>query len=364
MARTSAHPFRAIRSAMVLALALVTSVGLITPAAASSGITIVRPGQSIQAAIDNAQRGDRILVAEGTYAEQLTLDKDGITLIGLGAVLIPPVAPVSNTCSGLAGSQTEAGICVTGKDVVLQEFVIEHRKFVSVGHRVQDVTVTGFQVRNFSGENVAVVGAAGTRVFGNRFADGPTYGFLTVGSVDTRVTANIVSSAPLLGFIGICMDDVSGVQVSRNHISGYNIALCVQTAGAQVRGNDVRGNCVGVFVDPGVDGAQVLGNRIGATNPLCRTQSAFGNFGIFIDGAVNTQVRRNHIEGQTNFGVSEVPSAGLVLVDEGDAIAAGNAIVGNIMRNNSIDLVVFATGAGNLVTQNKCDSSLPEGLCG
>src|SRR6478609_6665148 len=80
MARTSAHPFRAIRGAMVLALALVTSVGLITPAAATSGITIVRPGQSIQAASDNAQRGDRILVAEGTYAEQLTLDKDGITL--------------------------------------------------------------------------------------------------------------------------------------------------------------------------------------------------------------------------------------------------------------------------------------------
>jgi pectin methylesterase-like acyl-CoA thioesterase len=72
----------------------------------------VQSGQSIQAAIHAAHTGDKIVVGAGNYAEQLTIKKDGITLIGQGAVLAPPATPLDNACSGLAGPDTQAGICV------------------------------------------------------------------------------------------------------------------------------------------------------------------------------------------------------------------------------------------------------------
>jgi pectin methylesterase-like acyl-CoA thioesterase len=73
----------------------------------------VCPGQSIHSVIDEARSGDHIFVPAGTYTEQLTIKTDGISLIGVGAILTPPATPISNTCSGLAGPETEAGICVT-----------------------------------------------------------------------------------------------------------------------------------------------------------------------------------------------------------------------------------------------------------
>jgi hypothetical protein len=128
----------------------------------------------------------------------------------------------------------------------------------------------------------------------------------------------VVSSAKLR-FIGICMADVGGVQVSNNHISGYTIGFCVQTPGADVRHNDVGDGYFGAFVDPGVDDAKIRHNHIGATNPGCSTDSATG---ITPDGAVNTEVRHNLIEGQRDAGMAVVddPTTNPVAVASGDAV--------------------------------------------
>lgn len=50
---------------------------------AAAGI-VVSPGSSIQAALDNAQPGDRVLIEPGVYQEALVVDKDGIRLSGRG----------------------------------------------------------------------------------------------------------------------------------------------------------------------------------------------------------------------------------------------------------------------------------------
>ena len=107
---------------------------LANPASAHNGhrgTTHVQSGQSIQAAIDAAHPGECIIVHAGTYAEQLTIECDDINLVGLGAILVPPSSPIQNTCSGLAGPDTEAGICVTGQNIELAPFVTEHRKVLS-----------------------------------------------------------------------------------------------------------------------------------------------------------------------------------------------------------------------------------------
>ena len=43
---------------------------------------------TIQAAVDAAASGDTILIAAGTYSESLTVNTSGLTLVGLGEVVL------------------------------------------------------------------------------------------------------------------------------------------------------------------------------------------------------------------------------------------------------------------------------------
>jgi len=325
----------------------------------------VKAGESIQAAIDSARPGQLVFVEAGTYAEQLTIATDGLRLVGGGAVLVPPSAFVQNTCSGLAGNDTAAGICITGKDIKLADFVVEHRKVLSVGTPVKNVLVTGFVVKGFTGLDITVVGAEDAVITGNTLYDGTQYGCLTVGSKNTHVDANNVASTTSdLPFIGICMDDMSDVRVTNNHVNGYGVGLCVQTNGAYVFGNDVINTCYGIYVDPGVTGAQILNNQVSTGNPACLTIPG-GDLGITMSGAINTEVKGNLVEGWTASGTPNGSAAGIVIVDDASgAIASGNMVVNNVLRNNDEDIYVQTNGTGNVVAGNQCSTSTPSGLCG
>lgn len=160
--------------------------------------TTVKPGQCIQAAIDAAKPGTTIVVKAGTYAEQLTIKKDGIALVGQkGTILIPPTPQIpdakQNECFGTAGPGRIAGICVAGKALVLEKWdpvAAEHQKVTSVGRRVKGVSITGFEIRGFSGENIALYGAENASVKKTTLVDGLRYGFLTAGSKDTDARGN------------------------------------------------------------------------------------------------------------------------------------------------------------------------------
>jgi hypothetical protein len=206
------------------------------------------------------------------------------------------------------------------------------------------------------------MGARDAKVVGNRLTDGDRYGFLTVGSRNTLAAGNTVSSSTLQ-FIGICMDDEGGTQVSKNQISGYSIALCVQTSGANVHDNSVKNSCTGIFVDPGIDGAKILDNIIAGTNPGCATPDApFFVFGIFLDGAVNSLVRHNRIEGQTASGLINGFAAAVIVFDEPTAVASGNLVTLNILRKSDLDLAILTTGTGNVFIGNRC-TSVPTEPC-
>lgn len=357
-------PRRSLRRwrSVALTLALTTGVAAVasgvaaSPAAATSRTRVVHEGESIQEALDAARPGDRVDVRSGTYAEQLTIATDRIELVGHGARLVAPAGATENTCSGLAGPDTQAGICVTGRGVVLADFVVEHRKVLEVRDPVVGVSISGFEVRGFSGPDIAVVGARNARVSGNLLVDGARYGVITDGSRNSRIVDNTVVGESALQFIGICMDDFTPTLVSGNHVTGYDIGLCIQTQGAEVRDNEVSNMCIGAYIDPGI-GARVRGNHIGATNPVCPGENAYGMYGIILAGAVRSTVIDNYIEHQT--------AAGLALVDAGPAgpFAARNLVARNVITDSHPDLLVDTVGTRNLVVHNRCTTSDPDGLC-
>ena len=329
------------------------------PTNAAKAIT-VQAGHSIQAAIDHSGSGDLIVVNAGTYAEQLTIKTSGVSLVGIGAVIVPPRKPIQNICSGLAGEGTATGICIAGDNVKLAPFKQEHRKVLSVGKRVTDVSVTGFTVRNFTGIDIAIVGAEGAQVRGNHLINGAQYGALTVGSNNTQIDGNIVTFTRELGFIALCMDDAGGAQVTNNIISGYAVGLCVQTPGADVRHNTVTDCCNGAYVDPGVHAAEVSHNHISSGKPLCASIPEVGIAGIVVAGSIGTEVRSNLIE---DLHTPNMTGAGIAIVDFTDPvnIAMNNTVSENVLRNNDFDIFVNTTGKGNVATGNTC--STPQNLC-
>jgi nitrous oxidase accessory protein NosD len=346
----------------------------------------VHSGESIQTALNSVSPGDHIIVESGTYAEQLNITTDDISLIGRDAILNPPLTVTTNLCTGLAGKlppantiDTQAGICLHGSNVQLANFAREHRKVLSVGKPVKGVSISGFTIRGFLGLNIAVVGAQDAMITDNTLTDGAFYGALTVGSKNSLIERNTINSSPptatntFLPFIGVCMDDVKTVIIRKNDISGYLIGLYVQTSGANIYDNKIENCCIGAFVDPGIVGAKLRDNVFKYTNPRCFDQAASGSFlvsGIYIAGANETIVTSNKITGITAGGNTNLGGVGLVVNDDfpiefggSAAVASGNRVKENKVKINDLDILVGATGLGNVVKNNRCVTSVPENIC-
>ncbi|KAH0841950.1 hypothetical protein FOPE_06971 [Fonsecaea pedrosoi] len=272
------------------------------------GAIHVNAGESTQAAINAAHPGQLILVAAGTPGR----------------------------------SRYRSWYLCAGQNVQLAEFVVEHRRVISVGRPVQDVVVTGFEVRGFSGLNIAVVGGQDVHVKGNTLYDGAQYGCLTVGSTSSHIESNTVASSCAMGddllFIAICMHDPSDLHVTKNHVADYSVGLCVQTDGADVSSNDVTN----------ADG-----------NPLCASVPGGALIGIALLGAFD-QVHANLVEGLTTGGTNGSAVGIAILNDPVTGLeSANNTVTGNVLRGNDVDIFVDTPGQG--VEGNQC--STPAELC-
>src|SRR5712691_6462456 len=150
-------------SARVVAIVVAASAAVLGFPALSGAATtiIVRPGQSIQAAVDAASPGDTILVEPGSYAEPgvacpanpaqacaVAISKDGISLIGLTrgrrqVVLVDP-----------GGQDVGIQVAKTGEPACLGD----------PAKRIRGSLVRGFTVSGFGSDGLDVVCTDGWRV--------------------------------------------------------------------------------------------------------------------------------------------------------------------------------------------------------
>src|SRR4051794_1129451 len=219
---------RSPRCIVVTLAALVLMLAEWPGAARADRATVVGRGESIQAAVDAASPGDTILVF-GTHRENVAIQTDGLTLRGVGAVILPPARPVPQACfDPTEVGEAVHGICVIG-DVDFDTG--------QVSRIIEGVTVTGFTIRGFTGSALTAIGAANTTFKGNVVSDNGDAGVSAAQSTQTHVLSNQVSG------------------------SRFGIFL-VDALGGDVLGNSVHDNCVGVFAFAGTADFRIAGNSI------------------------------------------------------------------------------------------------------
>jgi parallel beta-helix repeat protein len=288
-------------------------------------VAVAAPAQaSIQSAIDAASPGDTIVV-RGTHRENLVIGKDGITLRGVGAVLLAPAEPAANACfDPSVEGEAVHGICVSG-DIDFETG--------QIARYVKGVSVSNFTVRGFTGNGITAAGAR-----------------------DATFSANVVEGN---GDGGIAAIGSTSVRVLGNRTSGNRFGVYVGgSVGGAIAGNAIRGNCVGVLAlgQPGpAGGFRVTGNEIAGNTRACPAGGdwpALSGVGVALVGASGNTVAANAITGNVPSADSALAGGVAVLAEPGGTPAERNVVAGNVIRGNDPDVFWDRLGAGNVFRGN------------
>lgn len=343
--------------------ALLLGAGL-TPVSAGDDVHVVKPGQSIQRAIDRADPGDTVLVKPGVFRESLFIDKR-LTLQGSGSdregtVLEPPARRGASPCNSPGDVQ---GVCVLGK--VDQEF--------NLLERVRGVTVTGLFITRFSGSGVLAFGTGGLDVTDVRASRNGGYGIAGFDGKRAEFTDDVTNRNHEAGlYMGDSRN--SGSLIADSTAGGNQIGVFMRdSTGFVAEGNVLRRNCSGVIVlatSPRASGDhEVVHNKVRRNNKACAAEEEappLSGVGILLAGVDDVNVEKNAVLRNRPSGDS-VLSGGVLVVSSPDnprVTPDGNRVTKNVvLRNRPVDLLWDETGRDNVFKRNKCRTSDPAGLC-
>ncbi|WP_328536693.1 right-handed parallel beta-helix repeat-containing protein [Streptomyces sp. NBC_00344] len=349
------------------------------PPSVAAGPRMVHPGESIQAAVNAAKPGDVIRIAPGTYRESVLITKPGLTLRGSGSgtVLVPgnrTTKPAKSTKATKATKSTKKakaaqscakqgnGICVLG----------------TASKPVRDVQIRSLALSGFKKNGVWASGTDRLVVQQVVSEKNGTWGIAQEKSVRGVFRHNTVRAN---GDSGIMIanvveseggaTDTRGTVVQANRLEANRIGVTLRRVrNLAVIGNEVTGNCGGVFVvgdenKPAAGQMTISGNQIHHNNKSCAATArmpALQGAGIVLTGSQGTLVRSNTI--QDNVGKSPY-SGGIVLFKSFVGAAnSDNAIRDNVVQGNKpADLAGTNTGSGNTFERNRCGASQPTGTC-
>jgi parallel beta-helix repeat protein len=291
-------------------------------AALAASLAVGAPAQaSIQSAIDAAAPGDTIVV-RGTHRENIVIGKDGITLRGVGAVLLPPPVPAANACfDPSVEGESVHGICVSG-DIDFETG--------EIARYVKHVSVTGFTVRGFTGNGISAAAARDTTFSGNVVESNRDGGLAAIASTGVRIKANRTA------------DNRFGIYVG-------------SSVGGRIAGNAVHDNCLGVLVLAALGpagGFPIAGNAIRHNTKACPAAGdwpALSGTGVALMGASDTTVTANVISGNVAGGETLLSGGVAVLAVPGGVPSERNVVAGNLLRGNDPDLFWDGLGAGNVL---------------
>jgi parallel beta-helix repeat protein len=346
---------------------------------------------SIQEAVDAASAGDRILVAPGTYDEQVVIsdDKDGLRLVAQGKAGAVVIAPTD-----LTADPTEAIIHVAGADnVEISGFTIsgaaapagttagaDYGVLVSGGGSAEifQNVITGIRDNPLSGhqEGIGIQfgltdGAGGLLSTGsgearqNTIDDYQKGGIVVIGSgSDADISQNTITGVGPTDVIaqnGIQVSNGATADIVQNVVSGNNYTpggvvavgiLLFQAGPTNVRNNTAFGNNEGILVwqtsDSTIEQNEARDNTLNgiglfeADGNVVRNNKANNNGqdGINLFDSDDNEVSNNFAFGNGRYGIAL------------EGTSTGNFVVNNKLGNNEED-DLFVGGPGNTLRNNQ-----------
>ncbi len=322
---------------------------------------VVGPGQSIQAAVDAAKQGTKIYVV-GKHQENVAITTDGISLIGIHAVLTPAATPTQNACLDPSNPADVNGFCVLG-DVDFDTGV--------VNREVKNVSITGFTIEGFSDSGIVAFGAHNATFAWNVAEDNDEYGITAFASTGTRMLFNKASDAGEAAFY-IGDSPNAGAKVFGNE--GFDSLFGILVRNAEhgtIAHNSFHGNCVGVVVladAPGPAGFfRIKGNAIKNNTRACPAGEdndvPLSGIGIALAGSNDVKIKGNLIAGNVPSGDTAFSGGVVVVTGDFGTAPTNNTVKRNVFKKNSTDIIWDGTGTGNVFKKNLCSTSTPSGLC-
>jgi parallel beta helix pectate lyase-like protein len=352
-------------------LVAAVSAGLMTmllsgPAAAD--VIKVSPGESIQDPINQAQTGDTVKLAPGTYQESVQIKTDGLTLKGSGAdeTVIEPGAtpPVDPICSSFFGI---GGICVS--DTTLPP---DPNGQPTVNNRVANVRIKGLRIQNFQGAGIFFFGTRDQRVSDVVAENNAEYGIAAFNTTRGQYWDNVTNGNREAGiYVG---DSENADALVRDNVSNANRGFGIFIRDAShglVEDNETLDNCIGIlFLDtpsPDPNGDWIAhDNTANHNNAACSGEEGpSSGLGIVIDSAHRITLLDNTANGNQPSGPTP-GSGGIVVLTEpvpGFPAATDNVIKDNTAFGNLPVDLFWDQSPGNTFDGNRCKTSDPEGLC-
>jgi len=330
---------------MVVALLLASGVALAVTKIGSSGAqsSVVGPGESIQKALNAADPGDTIAVHGGIHRESVRVKKDGVSLRGVDAVLKPPAKSTSSpSCGGVSG------FCV----------------------RADDVSISGFTVRDFPDFGIGAFGVQNARFVANSTFNNGEYGITAFSSTGTQIVSNLTSGSDLAG-IYVGDSPHANATVAANETYDNFLGILVRNAlHGKIAGNRVHDNCLGMFFladEPGpagnfdVAGNQALNNSRAC--PAFEDVPPLSGIGIALLGARGMEIQGNHIVHNLPSGPTAFSGGVVVVKGFKGTPPTNNTVVGNTILRNKPDILWDKSGSGNRLAPNNCKTSKRGGVC-
>jgi Right handed beta helix region len=323
--------------AVLVALSLLVSAGFVS---AKPDGHVVRPGESIQKAIKAADPGDTIVVLGGVHHGTVVINKDGISLRGVDAVLKPPAKP-SSPCGA-------SGFCV----------------------KADNVSISGFTVRNFPATGIIAIGARNPKFTTNRAFNNGEYGIATFSSPGTKMIANLTRGSDDAGLYVGDSPHVNATIAANETYDNFLGILVRNASHGKIAGNQVHNNCVGMFFladAPGPAGVfDVHGNKVVNNTRACPAFEGappLSGVGIALLGARGMEIKSNHIIHNVPSGPTGL-SGGVVVVSGFEGTPpTNNTVTGNTILRNKPDIFWDKSGSGNRFKPNNCKKSKPGRLC-